>query len=288
MDDDTYFACNMSLPGIGCGYPEFIALASLFYIAAIVALFFLFKHIKSSKGTCKFIDQTFFFWFFMFTWQVYKGTIHMFKFNWDPQTFLMYNASLNHVLYFIPMCLVILILFNLLFSYRNPGLNAIVFFRALLSLFLITYVVIGIIIIRVTSAEGKDPDQRLGLWCFCTDFILLLFFVIPAKALLNAVTYPMVQPDDVKCVNFCKIGLILYSLLMSLRMLWNFSHFFRFNKVQDYFYNNTTDWKYRLWSWFFFFMFDYMISVLAMISVYLFKKHDLMFNENPYYNRQDF
>ncbi|EAY15813.1 hypothetical protein TVAG_159860 [Trichomonas vaginalis G3] len=189
------------------------------------------------------------------------------------------------------MCLVELILFNLLFSYRNPGLNAIIFFRYLFLTFLITFVVIGLIILNVSSGTSADPDRPVSLWAACTDIILLIFFILPARALLKAVTYPMVQPDDVHCVNLCKVGLYTYATIYVARMLWNITHFFNINILQDYFYDfppgTKAPPKMRAWSWIYFFIFDFVASVIAIISVYLFKKHDLMFKENPYYTRHN-
>ena len=115
---------------------------------------------------------------------------------------------------------------------------------------------------------------------------------MPAKSLLDAVTYPMVQPDDVCCVRFCSIGIVVYSVVYLLRLIWNASHFFDINPIQDWITKESSikgdvlNQNIRTFVFFFVLFFDFIPSIFAIISVYLFKKHDMMFNENPYYTRQ--
>jgi len=286
------FICKNALPGIYCDYPEMILLGSLFWLSSIISIVFLVFHFKKSKSKCKFFDQTVLFWIFMILWQVYRGTVALFPFKWNPRSFVIFFTSLNHILLFIPMCIVILILFDLLFTYRNPGMNAIVFFRSLFVLFLLTFVVLGATLCFVDIGNENDPDISLSLWCACTDLVLVIFFVMPAKSLLDAVTYPMVQTDDACCVSFCSVGIVVYSVVYLLRLLWNATHFFEINFIQqwvtkesvaggDYLTSNV-----RTFVFFFVLFFDFIPSIFAIISVYLFKKHDMMFTENPYYTRQ--
>ena len=280
------------MPGFYCGYGEMDFLGLLFWASSIVSICLLIFHFKNSKSKCRVVDQTFLFWVFMIIWQVYRGMVQLFFFPWSPKYFLIFFTSTNHILLFIPMCIVILILFDLLFTYRNPGMNAIIFFRSLFVLFLFTFVALGITLCFVDLGNEKDPDMSLSLWCACTDLVLVIFFLLPAKALLDAVTYPMVQPDDAKCVSFCKIGLYFYAIVYCLRLLWNATHFFNINPIQTWVTNASHEAgeyappEVRTFYFFFTFIFDFLPSIFAIISVYLFKKHDIMFNENPYYTHQ--
>jgi hypothetical protein len=286
------FICKNVLPGFYCKYAEMSILGFLFWISACVSVGLLIYHFRNSKSKCKILDQTFLFWVCMIFWQIYRGTVSLFAFPWTQKWFLIFFTTANHILLFIPMCIVILILFDLLFTYRNPGMNAIVFFRSLFVLFLFTFVALGITLCYVDLGNEKDPDMSLSLWCACTDLVLVIFFVLPAKSLLEAVTYPMVQPDDAGCVSFCRVGLYLYTIIYSLRLLWNATHFFDINPIQSWITEKShTSGDYapgsvRAFTFFFMFIFDFLPSIFAIISVYLFKKHDIMFNENPYYTHQ--
>jgi hypothetical protein len=284
------FICFNAYPAMHCNYGEMIAISVLFFIAGLVSIFFIGYSIRRAKPGCR-IDQIVLFWIFLAIWQLYHGVISLVPIHWDLVTFRLWYGAANHILMFIPMCLVILILFELLFTYRNPGTNAIAFFRALFVLFLLTFVALGIVLCTLDVDNASDVDESLSLWSACTDLILALFFALPARALLEAVTYPMVQPEDACCVNFCKVGIALYVLLFGGRMIWNGTHYFHGNKAQDWLdrasVNGQSTVARRVVMFLFVLFFDFGTSLLGMISVYLFKKHDMMFNENPYYTRNE-
>jgi hypothetical protein len=189
------------------------------------------------------------------------------------------------------MCFVILILFSLLFVYRNPGTNSVKFFRMLFLLLLLIFVALGAVLSAIDVKAEEGTYASLALWCACTDLILGTLFALPARALLDAATYPMVQPEDTCCVNFCKVGIVLYVLLFAGRLLWNGTLYFNGNVLQDWLNKQVRGGKpttpARIVNFFCTFLFDFGISVLAMTSVYLFKKHDMMFNENLYSSRQN-
>jgi amino acid transporter len=186
----------------------------------------------------------------------------------------------------------ILILFELLFTYRDPGVNAVKFFKGLFTVFLFTFLVLGLIISLIALRYKRDADRSNALWYACTDTVIAIFFTIASKALLGAVTYPMVQPQDVPCVNFCKVGIVVFVVLLSGRVIWNGTHYFGGNVMQDKLLEWTRpgtqlpDWRARTFIAVWYFIFDFLISVIVMIAVYLFKKHNMMFNENPYYTCQ--
>jgi hypothetical protein len=224
------------------------------------------------------------FWFFMTVWQLYHGAITIVPFPWTLVTFRLWYQCLNHILLFIPMCFVIMILFNLLFTYRNPGTNAVKFFRALFLLFLMIFVALGAVLSAIDVKAEEGTYESLALWCACTDLILGTLFVLPARALLEVVTYPMVQPEDACCVSFCQVGIVLYVLLFAGRLLWNGTLYFNGNILQDWLNKQIRGGRpttpARIINFFCILLFDFGISVLAMTSVYLFKKHDMIFNEN--------
>jgi hypothetical protein len=286
------FVCTHAGSGLGCGFIEAIVMSVLFWIAGCISIFFLVSAIRASKVVCSLRDQTVLFWLWISIWQFYHGTITFFPFHWDQVSYVRYFDAANHILMFIPMCLVILLLFELLFNYRNPGTNGIAFFRWLFVLFLVTFVALGAVLSFVSHNPLVTADHTLALWCACTDLILALFFTLPAISLLDAVTYPMVQPEDACCVNFCKVGIVLYVCLFSGRMIYNGTLFFGVNRMYDWLIQQLTD-DYmptptrRAIAFTYVFFFDFVIAVLGMISVFLFKKHGMMFNENPYYTRNE-
>jgi hypothetical protein len=282
--------CRMAYPGLVCGYTEMLVLGILFWVCALASLFLLIHAIRKSKR-CVVADQTVLFWVFLAIWQIYRGLLLVVPFHWAPETLRIGYTSVEQMVMFVPMCLVILLLFDLLFTYRNPGTNAMFFFRSLFFLFLVTFMGLGILLcVFDSSNENSDADLSMSLWCACTDLVLAIFFALPAPALLEAVTYPMVQKEDEFCVNFCKVGIVVYVLLYGGRALWNGTHYFGVNVVQSWM-ARTLDpdgrpaVPVRVLVFAFFFVFDLVSSVLAMVCVYLFREHENMFSENPYYTR---
>jgi hypothetical protein len=293
-DDDT--RCLSAFPGLGCGKLwEMISLAICFWISALLSAFFVHFTVRKSKSRCAFADQSVLFWLFLMVWQLYQGAITFFPIPWNRLTFRLLHEALAHVLVFIPMCLSILILFELLFTYRNPGANAISFFRRLFMMFMVTFVLLGIAMSVVDVANDRDGDESLLLWRACTDLIIAVFFALPAWSLLQAVTYPMVQPEDVGCVRACHIGIVVYVIVFLGRIAWNASHYFGFNAAQEWLLSDgaVRDWDgpvqpsvgARIVNFACALIFDGVPSVLSMVAVYLFKKHDMMFDENPYYTQ---
>jgi hypothetical protein len=106
-----------------------------------------------------------------------------------------------------------------------PGTNGIAFFLWLCFFFLFSFLILGITLSVVDLT--KAADQALSLWCACTDLIL-------AISLLDAVTYPLVQPEDACCVNICKVGIVGYVCLFGGRMIWNGRLFFAVNRAYDW------------------------------------------------------
>jgi hypothetical protein len=121
------------------------------------------------------------------------------------------HEALNHILDFNPLCLSIVILLELLFTYRIPGVNAVRLFRCLFPLLVVIFVIPGIVLSIVDVGNGKEADESLLLWCACSDLITAIFFFSSYLELLPAVTYPMVEPEDVAWVRSCHIGMIVYS-----------------------------------------------------------------------------
>jgi hypothetical protein len=273
-DFNMSFVCVHAAPGIGCGFAEAIVMTVLFWGAAVFSIYFLVVSIRRSKSRCFIPDQTVVFWFSISIWQLYHGTLSLVPFPWDTKNFIRWYDGANHIL----------------FNYRNPGTNGIAFFHALFILFIITFVILGTVLSFVDPTGS--PDRALSLWGACTDLILAIFFALPAASLLEAVTYPIVQPEDACCVNFCKVGIVGYVLLFLGRMIWNGTLFFDANAASNWLNKQLTEdgmpTPARRAIWFFWVLFfDFGTSVLGMVSVFLFKEHGMMFNENPYYTRND-
>jgi hypothetical protein len=228
----------------------------------------------------------------MMCFQFYLAVMFVAPIPWTRVSFMIGRVTVSSLLMFIPMCLVILILFDLLFTYRNPGSNAVTFFRYFFFLFLITFVGLGVCLSLLDWSNDLDPDISLSLWAACSDLILAIFIVLPSWKLIQVITYPQVRPEEKGCIKFCHLALGLYFGLMMGRVLWNATHYFGKNYAEK-FLNKELGGRHgylvfsqRVVNFMFYLAFDWGTSLLALICVWLLKKHDLMFNENPYYTKE--
>jgi hypothetical protein len=280
--------CQWIYPGFGdCDVPEMGVIAVMFWLLAIATIA---RMVSVYRASGKRFDQTILFCILVAIWQVYVGLLYSVPFPWTLLTYRLFYFGLRHILLYIPMALVILILFDLLFTYKNPGDDAIMFFRILFIVFFSTFVVTGVIITIVDSTSTGDIEEMVSLWASANEIIIAVFFTLPAISLLRTVTYPLIQPEDVCCVRFCRIGIWAFAALFGGRAIWNLTHYFHCNKLQQWVNDN---WGVkgkmglvRLSDAGFILIFDFVPSLLSVIAVFLFKKHDMMFNENPYYRSQ--
>lgn len=290
MSLNRTFVCKTVMPGVYCHLPEMVALGCLFFLSACLCIFFLVYHQRKSRTGCTWTDDTVWFWVSTSIWHFFRGIVSIFAFPWTEISYELYFLGLNHILLFIPMSLMILTLFNLLFLYRNPGSNAVAFFRVLFLTFLIMFLLIGVLLVFMNT-EGQNSEETISLWTACTNFVLAVMFFLSSRALLKAVTYPAVQPEDARCVGICKLGMVVFLLLFLARMCYNFFHFLGYNVLQNWIDDeirkegDIPSGGVRAFTCVFWLVFDWLPSVLSLLAVGLLKKHDLMFNENPYYTR---
>jgi hypothetical protein len=116
------------------------------------------------------------------------------------------------------------------------------------------------------------------------------FFGLPSPALLDVITAPMRQIDDVRCSMLLKVRTVIYVILFGGRSNWKGSHCAGQNAVQNWLSgpstiandstgNDRPSNEVRSISFVFIFLIDLWISLLSMGSVYMFKKHDKMLSE---------
>jgi hypothetical protein len=283
-----------------CDLPEMLFLGIIYWLSCLLSILLLFHHLRERKRQQQSPSQsleTICFWIVLSSWQFFRGLIRIFYFNWDALTYQLISMGLSHILMFTAMCLMILILFNLLFAYRNPGEEAKFFFRSIFLIFFGTFIIVCIVmalsitdLTKTTTLEDIHGDRNLGLWVGATDFVIAIFFALPALQLIKAVTFPVVQPEDKQCVMASKVGLWLFVAVFIGRMLWNVSHYYHGNVAEE-FIGNKENWMagakggwVRVINFMFLMVFDIIPSLLVQIAVFMFDKHWLLFNQNPVYN----
>jgi hypothetical protein len=283
-----------------CDLPEGLVLGIRYFLSCLLSLTLLFHHLRERKRQQQSSStslETICFWIVLSLWQLFRGIIRIFYFDWRALTYQLIAIGLSHILMFTAMCLMILILFNLLFAYKNPGPEATTFFRVIFIIFLITFIIVCIVMaLSITDLDNETTlddihgDSNIGLWVGATDLVIAIFFALPALQVLKAATFPEVQPNERRCVMASKVGLWLFVAVFIGRMLWNVTHFYHGN-VAEKFIGNRENWAredkkgwVRVINVLFLIVFDIIPSVLVQIAVFMFDKHWLSFNQNPAYS----
>jgi hypothetical protein len=279
--------CRFAQPFERCGLTEMLVVGILLYANAIACAALLARHIYRSRQARAFVfSQPAPFWISLALWQAYRGTTIIFFFEWTPLTYRFVYQCMSQALMFISNCFVILLLFHVLFSYRNPGTEAIGFFRILLFVSLVTFVGICIIIGSLPVEDNPDDaDEALALWCATTELVSSLFVFLPAKSLIQAVTYPAVQQQDRRCVSFAKVCAYLYPVIYLGRAIWNFTHYCGINALQNAVYHWA--WKApgaRAFQSMFILVFDVLPGSLSLVVVDLLRAHNVLIHDSEFYS----
>jgi hypothetical protein len=281
--------CKYASPGISCNLPEMVFMGILFFLSCLVSLFFLVHTSRHSKSRCIVLDQTVIFWSFLSFWQLYYGVMCLASFPWTAFYFRLFHQAFSHILVFIPMCLVVLKLFGLLFAHQKSDAKTMTFLRSLFVLFLSAFVLLGIVLSLLNPSTTGDADRPLALWCACTDFMLTISFVIPARLLATA-AQSLTGVGALTCTNTSRIGVVLYVLAFGGRAIWNFTHYFGWNALQNWIYKDDNQsagfgTKVRVFQFFLDFIFDFIPSTLSIVSVDLIRRYELILTDHPQVRR---
>ena len=126
LDDPSIseFVCKNAMPGIGCNLPEMIFLGCLFFILGCVCIVFFVLHIKiKRKSKEQVFDLMLLFWITMAIFLLYRSIIQIFPFNYSVHSLLIFQGGINAILALIPISIFVLLICELLFTYRNPGIK---------------------------------------------------------------------------------------------------------------------------------------------------------------------
>lgn len=285
------FICKNVMPGLTCNLPEMTVLGCLFVLVGCVCFYFAFIHIKSKlRNHDKIIDLISLFWIFMQIFMFYRGIIQIFYFPYSEASLLIVHGGVNSTLALIPISLFVLLIVELLFTYRNPGLQTVKFYRVVFIVFLSVFLVVGVALSWV-GVEDEDYTNDLSLWHACTDLLVVIFVAVPASHLIAAVSYPVIQPEDASFVKWSVVGIWVFGITFFLRSIFNLLHYIGKNPIITWFQrelqasSDRPTQNARIFQFFFTFIFEWFTSVMTMIGVYYLRKHDLKFSDDPFYAR---
>ena len=282
--------CKLATPALGCNYFEMLILSILFFIISISCLFYIYLYFNSKMySKSKIINFHMIFWIFLFIWSIYCGIIHLVPFNYSLNSYYIWFVNVNNVGFFFSLSFVIFIIFEHYFQYRNPGPGADWFFRIFLFTFLGVFLYLGIILSYTNDSNKADDYSLMFLWQSCISFLFSIFILVPSLSLISAVSYPVIQPEDLSCIQISKIIVWLSTIIFLIRSIYNFLNFLKINPILKWFFNNDKDFidklsnSKRIYGFFFSFIFTFLPALLSLIGVHVIFQHDIDFLDDSFY-----
>lgn len=288
------FTCKNAMAGVGCNVPEMLTLGIVFFLGSILCISLLVHHIllRKSRNRSPF-DFSILFYATTAIYMLFKAAISIIPFNYSIFTWNIISTNINAILFAIPLSLVILILCNILFTYRNPGTKMIIFFKMLFFLFLIAFLLIAVVIAITYYKYASEHSRIMKLWRACTDLLICVFFAGPAIQLIQELALKSTTENrETKYLAMSILGVGAFSVIVILRIVYNITGYFNINPIEHYI-QHQIDLATRLpneaaraFSVFYYFLFDCVGALIGIAAVFFVEKKDLTIYTDPNYHRQ--
>lgn len=287
------FVCLNAMPGIGCGFPENLALGIIYILSGILCIIFLIKscfHKKERKSTDLIERQVQMYWFCATFWLFYRGVLWIVPFNYNKLTFLLFHNGLNAIFFLIPFAFLILILCEILYLSFNPG-KPVTIFRIILYVFLSIFLITGVflsVFVENNDEETENAESPMYLWTCCTNLICLIFITVPSVQLIRSYSYPFPQEEDRSCICTSWLGIIVFDILYIFRIVYNFLQYFNWNPITNI-YNKHVFGKdgptigTRIYGFFFYLVLDILVIWMANATILTLYRRHISSSREPYY-----
>lgn len=230
------------------------------------------------------------FWTSMLVWTIFHVIIITFKFPWTAHEYYVISC-VDSFLRFLPLGLIMMVISEMLFTYRSPGVMQRQFSFLLFFLLLVAVLYMGVLVLYDESKTFYEPDNTILLWKTVIDLTVACLIAFPGVKLLQAVKYPVLQPDDVPCVMWSSVCIGSLFVILVVHAIYDFLLFLGQNTISEGFKERvesaidpldmgTYVRVYR----FFGDLFEGVVpGFLAIISVWRLRCHDLAFADDPFY-----
>jgi hypothetical protein len=292
MSDDSNrpFACRAAHSAVGCNCPEMFAFTGIGILQILVCFYLSFVHARQPlpfSGTGS--DYFLWFWIPLLIWLLYHTILVTAYFPYTQRSAYLVQAA-DCIFQMVPTWIVILMLSEMLFTYRNPGRNRVFFARVCLCLFLVIYGLLGILFSFTDVEDMLQTGDSMLLWQGAIRVLTTIFLALPAIKLFSAISYPVLQKDDVSCVRWSTGLFIVLGVLNIGKAGFVLTHYWDINEWANSLWNQITGNPYdqlpgfvRGTLWFNEFVFNSMYTVLLMVAVLILREHEMRFANDPFY-----
>lgn len=282
------FTCKNVMPGLGCGFAEFVILGIIFYIIALVALGYFIKIMKKSSTLFNKLETVL--WFSIVIWLLYKGTLFIFPFNYNQMSFRVAYVNIPAILYLMPVTILIWLICQLLFTYNSPGAKVKSFIKILLIAVVTVFLIVGVYLSISDVSNTVEPWNNLLLWYGCMNILTVFFTVLPGYKLLKAIN--LSSSEYTNCVNKSIYGLIFFSVIYLIRGLYNVLAYAKCNPMQNWINKGLIGVErypplyVRIFTCIYFLIFDGISAVLILVAALLMLNHSTNLATDPFFARQ--
>lgn len=288
--DKNQLVCNYVHPFFKCYFYEFLISGIIYLGLGGFCIFSLIQHFKQLRILKQAsFDFNKWFWISISIWCIYHSIFELFYIDWTSQSYYIFYVCLDSILLLIPSSFFVIIISEALFIYRNPGIFIHMFSRILFGIFIFIFLLLGIFSACFKSIEELDTskDDFFHLWLTCFDFLMFCFVLMPSYKLIQALSTPVVLPEDVSFIKRLKIGLFILCLLYMICVVFNILRYCHANPFYNIIKENIRnangilDFKHRYLYILMEFLLNFDIVILLICGVKLIRQHDLSFVEDP-------
>lgn len=288
------FTCLYAMPGLGCNIPEMLVLGIFFILGSFACIYFTFHQYKNKKSDKQHSPYGYSIIFFasMSFWMAFRGVISIFPFKYTHLTYNIVFTNISTILFTIPLSFVILILCNILFTYRNPETKMIIFFKMLFFIFFIAFLFIAFVIAIANANDTEEHDRAIKLWRCCTDLIICFFFTGPAIQLIKEIA---IKFPNKKFLTISIAGVAIFCFIFILRVIYNSLSYLNLNPIENLIKDDINDSENpkkfpstttRAFTFVYYLIFDFFASCLGIAAVIYIDKKELDILSGPKYEQQ--
>jgi len=282
--------CKLAAPAIGCDYFEMYILAFLFFLVSLSCLYLIIHYFRSKMWSkTKGINFHVIYWGFMMIWSLFRSCLHLYPFPYTYKTFNLWYINVNNIIFYLTLSIVIFIICEHYFQYRNPGPGADCFFRVFLLIFLGVFLYLGVLLSYTSGVPSGVDSSLMYLWHGCVSLLFGIFVLVPSLSLISAISYPVVQPEDASCVSKSKLIVWTSFSILFVRSMYNILNFLGYNPILKWYFEDmnaptdTLSRSRRIFGFSFSFIFTFLPTLMSMLGVYVVFKHDIDFLDDSFY-----
>jgi hypothetical protein len=264
-------------------------------LQSVICVIFLIAHVRHPV-VFHFSGFDYFklFWCAMLLWLVFHTFVLLAPGPWwTALSWRLVGVCADSILLTLPIWVVVIMISEMLFTYRNPGRRRVFFSRVTLFLFTATYWILGIIVSLSDVNTAQQTGDMVLFWRGVVLIAISIFVAMPAVRLHRAITYPVVQPEDRPCVKWSQVLIVLIVALGAARGIFELTTYPGWNMVMTWIdkaqdsaaTSGTLSGRARAFLCCWEVFFGNLFSQLLIFAVLTLRAHEVQFDNDPIYRQ---